>query len=129
MSALLKILAFILGLLGIAMFVGTIGNIDMIPNELGDWLGMLFLMSLMPIGFAILLYRLSNKKDRDYRKYEAMVLKLAQDKGGILTIADVTVHTSMTYKEADAFLQEMYLHGVLGMDTNSEGQIEYSLKA
>ena len=127
MSTLLKILAFILGLIGIAMFVGTMGNIDMIPDELGDWLGMLFLMSLMPIGFAIILYRLSKRKD--YRKYEAMVLRLAQEKGGKLTIADVTVNTSMTYKEADSFLKEMYVHGVLGMDTNGEGQIEYFLNA
>ncbi len=131
MHAILKIIAVILGLFGTVMLVGTLGNIDMIPDKLSDWIGMVLAMNVLPIGLSIFLFRRSKKmaKDRDYRKYEAMVLKLAQDKGGILTVADVTVHTSMTYKEADSFLNEMYVHGVLDMYANAEGGIEYSLKA
>ncbi|MDW3196517.1 MAG: hypothetical protein R8G66_29345 [Cytophagales bacterium] len=131
MPTLLKIFAFILGLCGLIMLFGTLGNIEMIQEELVGWLMLVFLANVLPIGASIFLYRkgIKMEKDLNYRKYEAMVLDLVQEKGGTLTIADVTVNTSMTYKEADSFLKEMYVHGVLGMDTNGEGQIEYFLNA
>lgn len=131
MSTFLKIFAFILGLCGLIMLFGTLGNIEMIQEELVGWLMLVFLANVLPIGASIFLYRkgIKMEKDQNYRKYEAMVLDLVQEKGGTLTIADVTVNTSMTYKEADSFLKEMYVHGVLGMDTNGEGQIEYFLNA
>ena len=131
MPTFLKILAFLLGLLGAIMLFGTLGNLNMIEEELVGWLTLVLLANVLPIGLSIYFFRKSKKMaaDRHYRKFEAMVIKLAQEKGGKLTIADVTVQTSMTFKEAEAFLKDMYVHGVMDMDVNAEGQIEYFLKA
>jgi len=113
------------------MLLSTMLNLDMIPDQLNDWLGMLFILSLLPLGIGILILRKANQisKDQKYRETEAIIIAMAQQQDGKLTIADVAVKTSMTYKEAEEYLKEMYLNGLFDMDSNEKGQIEYYLRS
>ena len=91
---------------------------------------MLAFLALVPLMIALIFYRKALKvfKDTNYRKYEARIIDMAQQNKGIVTAAQVTIKTKLTFKEAEGFLKEMYLSGLFDMDMNDEGRIEYSLK-
>ncbi len=126
-----KIVGVAFAVLGSLMLLSTLLNLEMIPDELNKWLGMLFIMSLLPLGIGVLLMRKGQQisKDKTYRDYEAKIIAIAQNQSGKITIADVAVHSSMTFKEAEEYLKEMYLNGLFDMDSNEKGQIEYYLRS
>lgn len=128
---LFKIIGVAFAVLGSLMLLSTLLNLEMIPDELSKWLGMLFIMSLLPLAIGVFLLRKGNQisKDNAYRDYEAKIIAIAQHQEGKITIADVAVKTSMTFKEAEEYLKEMYLNGLFDMDSNEKGQIEYYLRS
>lgn len=127
---LLRIVSIVFGLFGFLMFIGTMMNIEMIPGEIGKWIGMMLFMALLPLGIALLAHKQAQKiqKDKNYRKYEAVIISLAQKQNGVLTIADVAVKSDLTMKEAEEFLKEMYLSGLFEMDSDDQGRIVYTLR-
>ena len=127
----LRIVAFAFAVVGFAMLIGTIGNYEMIPDELGQWIGMLCLMCLLPSTIAFFLFRKAKQvaKDKHYRKYESKVIALAKENNFTITAAIVAVKTDLTIKEAEAFLKGMYLDGLFDMEINDDARVEYRLRA
>ena len=60
-----------------------------------------------------------------HNQQEKQVIRLAQQKGGRLTIPEIAVETSMTTAEAEEFMQEMASKGYVNMEVTDTGVIVY----
>lgn len=131
MTVLLKVLSIGFLAVGLLMLIGTIGNYEMIEDELTDWLGMLFFMSLLPTAIGALLWRKAARlaSDKRNRKHEALIIAIAQAKNGKITSADVAVESDLTVAEGKKLLHEMYVNDLFSMHIEDEGQIVYELRS
>ncbi len=68
-------------------------------------------------------------KDEKRARLEKEIVKLAQRKGGRLSILEIVAETSMNTKEADAILEEMTVKGYVMMDVTDSGAILYTFPA
>lgn len=65
-------------------------------------------------------------KDEKRSRLEKEIVKLAQRKGGRLSILEIVAETSMNTQEADAIMEEMTVKGYVIMDVTESGGILYT---
>lgn len=65
-------------------------------------------------------------KDEKRARLEKEIVKLAQRKGGRLSILEIVAETSMNTKEADGIMEEMTVKGYVIMDVTDSGGILYT---
>ncbi|GAK58260.1 hypothetical protein U27_05233 [Candidatus Vecturithrix granuli] len=65
-------------------------------------------------------------KDEKRSHLEKEIVKLAQRKGGRLSILEIVAETSMSTKEADEIMEEMTVKGYVIMDVTESGGILYT---
>ena len=65
-------------------------------------------------------------KDEKRSRLEKEIVKLAQRKGGRLSILEIVAETSLNTKEADEIMEEMTVKGYVTMDVTDSGAIVYT---
>lgn len=65
-------------------------------------------------------------KDEKRSRLEKEIVKLAQRKGGQLSILEIVAETSLSTKEADEIMEEMTVKGYVTMDVTESGGIVYT---
>jgi len=128
----LKIAAIVPWIFCFIMFLESIAILTSNEsNEIfGQWLLIFFAFSLVPIGLGIGSFLKANglHKARRYEKYEREIIAIAQQNNNRITLADVTIQTTLTHQESKSFLEKMYLEGIFDIDANDKGQVEYTLR-
>jgi hypothetical protein len=67
---------------------------------------------------------IAQEKD-EYARQEKEILRLAQEKGGRLSIPDIVVKTSMSTEQAEQVMREMTTKGYVDMQVTDSGVIVY----
>jgi hypothetical protein len=65
----------------------------------------------------------------DYRQMERTILGLAQHRGGMLTAAEVGLHTPLTAEEGQRILEGLARQGAAQMDISAQGELVFTFPA
>ncbi len=118
---------------GAFMLLGFAVNLSKNPADIGDFIGALLLV-VAPIGIGGALIRshfkdkqkaLQEQKNVLYEQLERQIIRLAQKKGGRLSIPEIAVDTTMNTEEAEKFMQELTAKGFVDMQVTDSGVIVY----
>ncbi|MBD3307211.1 hypothetical protein GF339_12340 [candidate division KSB3 bacterium] len=130
-----KLIAGILIFIGLFFLLGFVVNMseEGATVTLADWIALLLLVGTPLAGGGLLLksHYGHNRKLRQhaqktvYQKQEREILRLAQQKGGRLTIPEIAVDTSMSTAEAEEFMQGLAAKGYVDMQVTDSGVIVY----
>lgn len=118
---------------GLVMLLGFIVNLTKNPVEFGDLVAaLLFGGAPITIGGALIRSHfkdkqkaLQGKEDALQKQREKQIIRLAQQKGGRLTIPEIAVDTSMSTEEAEEFMRELVSKGYVDMQVTDSGVIVY----
>jgi hypothetical protein len=115
------------------MLLGFAVSLSKNPADMGDLIAaLLFVVAPMGIGGALIRSHfkdkqkaLQEKEDVVYKQREKQIIRLAQQKGGRLSIPEIAVDTSMSTEEAEKFMQELTAKGFVDMQVTDSGVIVY----
>lgn len=124
---------------GILVFIGLFMTLGLLSggglhNGFAANLMMILMFILAPLGIGGWLIRghfadkktvSAEKEQVMYVQREKQILRLAQEKGGRLTIPEIAANTSMTTVDADAVMREMTAKGYVDMQVTDSGVIVY----
>lgn len=103
------------------------------PFAIGNIIGVLVL-SVTPIAGGGMLIRshikhkqlaLRAREKDEYARHEKEIIRIAQKRGGRISIPEVVAETSMSTDEADQVLREMTTKGYVDMQVTESGVIVY----
>ena len=125
----------ILIFIGLFMFLGFAVNISKkgFALDIGDVVAIL-LFVIAPVAVGGLLIRshfaekrraLQDQQKTLQERYEKQIIRLAQKKGGRLTIPEIAADTSLNTTEAEEFMREMTTRGYVDMQVTDSGVIVY----
>lgn len=126
---------------GISIFVGAFMLLGFTVSfsekggsaDIGDVVAIvLFIIAPIALGTGLIRSHLRAKRKAleareklAYSKRERQVLRLAQQKGGRLTIPEIAADTSLTTQEAEEFMRRLVTNGYVNMDVTETGVIVY----
>jgi hypothetical protein len=120
--------------IGLFMLLGVFSGDTLGKGSLASNAVLIFLFIVAPIGVGGLFIRshftgkrkaLFNQEKAIQEQREKQIIRLAQQKGGRLTIPEIAVDTSMTTTEAEEFMREMTAKGYVDMQVTDAGVIVY----
>ena len=114
---------------GAFMILGGILNYVEKPaeNPLASTMVLLGIMGLAPILAGLAWWRHLRRKaaQRQTTTLERSVLQLAKAHHGVLTVTDVTIHTTLSLEEAERTLEQLHLDGFATIDVDDNGALIY----
>lgn len=120
--------------IGLFMLLGLVSGDALQEGSLASNLVMAILFTLAPIvggGFMIRSHFMKKRKALKeqqtalQRAREKQILRLAQQKGGRISIPEIVVDTSMSTEEAEEFMQDLTAKGYVDMQVTDSGVIVY----
>jgi len=96
----------------------------------GSFLLLAFFMGVLPMftGGWMIYTAKKNAAKNTIRNYEQKVLQLAVKSGGYITVAQVSMNTSLSSLEADTLLKEMQERGLFVLKISESGTIVYQVE-
>lgn len=131
MKVFLRILAVLLFIFGGLLLLGF--SIELVEGTSEESLAfditMAVIFGLGPIIGGIFLWKAGSKKRRKYstHKQETILLKIAQQKNGMLSVADVAIALEMTTEDAKHLIDKLYYKGVFELQITDNGATLYKL--
>ena len=88
---------------------------------------LMFLLGGGPLILGLFLTRamLSRGGKRRQEAIEREVLGLAKGKNGLLSVADITLHTKLNSREAKTLLENLHLEGLAEIEVSEKGDLSY----
>lgn len=77
------------------------------------------------LGCGILMWSFRRRSQRNKETHERLILSLARQRGGRLTVADVALNTSLSSDQAQKLLEQCHLDGLSYVDVSDQGVVEY----
>lgn len=101
-----------------------------IQEDVGSYILALFLLGLLPLAIGIFFLHRANKKEKKHKEdeLEVILVRLAHQKKGELSVHDVVVQLHVPTEKARNMLDSLHIKGVFDMDITEEGSIKYRLK-
>ncbi len=118
---------------GAFLSLGAFINISKGGLNVGD-IAVLLMFGIAPIIGGGLMLRsrfgektlaLKQQQQSRYALQEKEIIRLAQDKGGRIAIADIVIGTSLSSEEAETVMREMAARGYADMQVTDAGVIVY----
>jgi hypothetical protein len=69
--------------------------------------------------------RMDQSEERSWEERERLVLRLAKDRGGRLTVADVAMNSDLSTQQAQEVLSKCNVRGLTEMDVSDDGAVVY----
>jgi hypothetical protein len=123
------VVAALLGVFGIVMIAGVsiqffegTSKYSMVTDVL-----LTILLGILPLGYGVWLYRRVRQAvtRRTVDDSEKIVLRLAQRRQGVLTVAEVAANSTLSVEQAKETLDQLNLKGFNEMDVSDAGILVY----
>jgi hypothetical protein len=123
------LLAVLLGLFGFVMIAGAlIGTLEGSSNYSPATNALLaLLLGVTPMALGVVLYRRvrGRRGDRERAENEAIVLRLAAKREGVVTAVDIAAESGLPLETAEATLALLHRRGFNTMDVLDSGIVVY----
>lgn len=115
--------------LGVFLTFGGVVQLNNGKETFGSFLSLVFFMGLLPIlvGGWMIYSAKKTAAENIKENQEREVLRLAMQSGGYITIAQVTMATSLSPSEAETLLKRMQEQGILVLKVSDSGNIVYQI--